>query len=216
MKKFVIFLLSCLACLTLIFALNSKPVFASSTLGWHQGHYYFRDGSGEPAVDKVDLIGNYLIDRNGNRHKLNLSKKGNHNKTANQIAGQIAQACKKKSGDTDLKRVDIAAYYVSLFSKRDHYTMHGPYYNKPYGVFIARQYSCAGSTAALRLVLKKMGFKSHFVNKNKFTHQWCSLIMDGRRGFADGQVGYAAYGRHKAGAYIPSSSIMIQKMNNVW
>ncbi|MBA1392833.1 hypothetical protein EQ500_02945, partial [Lactobacillus sp. XV13L] len=73
-----------------------------------------------------------------------------------------------------LARVDMAAYYISLFAKRDHYTMHGPYYNQAYGVFIARRYSCAGTADAMKMVLNKMGFKAKHVHKNKDTHQWCT------------------------------------------
>lgn len=177
----------------------------------------FKFTSYEVNADSIDLKGNYLYDRNGKRHKIPITKKGNHTKAAERVATLIAKCVGKKSGDTDLKRVDMAAYYVSLFSDRDAYSMRAPYYNKAYGVFINRCCSCAGTADAMQMVLKKMGFKSKHVNKNKFTHQWCTLKMDGRKGYADGQAGFANYGGYfsKKRKFIstPENSILMKKLN---
>lgn len=194
-----------------IFFINTGSTQAATT-GWHKGYYYVENSNGEVVKDKIDLVGNYLIDKNGKRHKLNLTKKGNHTKVANKVAKRIVKYCQ---GNSDLEKVDLAAYYVSLFGNRDCYTMKGKYYNKPYGVFIAREYSCAGSTAALQKVLYYMGFKAKFINKNKFTHQWCSVKMDRKAGYADGQMGFANYGTYfsksKNVQLMPQTSIMMKK-----
>lgn len=145
-----------------------------------------------------------------------MTKRGNHTRAANRVAKVIAKYSTVKS---DLERVDKAAYYVSLFADRDWYTMKGRYYDKAYGVFIAKEFSCAGTADALQKVLHYMGFKAKHVNKNKFTHQWCTLKMDGHRGYADGQAGFANYGRYftKKNQMIltPSNSIYFKKLNGM-
>lgn len=166
----------------------------------------------EVHADKIDLKGNYLYDRDGVKHKIPISKKGNHTKAAEKVANLIVKCVDNRPGDTDLYRVDMAAYYVSLFANRDNYTMQGPYYNKAYGVFIAKEYSCAGTADAMKMVLTKMGFKAKHVNKNKYKHQWCTLTMDGQKGYADGQAGYAAYGQY----FTKKNQIILVPMDTIF
>ena len=97
---------------------------------------------------------------------------------------------------TDLERVETAAGIISFICQNDTYTTEGSYYNKPYGVFIQREYSCAGATRALGLVLNYMGFSWSHINENQWTHQWCELMMDGQKGYADGMGGFAGYGEY--------------------
>ena len=148
-----------------------KAKEAKARSGWTKvnGKYHYYDTEGKMV--RVALVGNYLIDRNGNRHHFTVKKTGNQVADAKRVAKVIA---KWSTGRTQLERVDMAAYYVSLFSNRDRYTMRGRYFNKAYGVFVAKEYSCAGSTDALRMVLQLMGFKAEHVNKNAYTHQWCT------------------------------------------
>lgn len=192
-----------------------KAAEAKARSGWKKvnGKYHYYDTEGKML--RVALVGNYLIDRNGNRHHFTVKKTGNQVADAKRVAKVIA---KWSTGRTQLERVDMAAYYVSLFSDRDRYTMKGPYYNKAYGVFVAKEYSCAGSTDALCMVLQLMGFKAEHVNKNAYTHQWCKLKMDGRVGYADGQAGFANYGSYftKKNKYImtPENSIKAKKWND--
>lgn len=108
---------------------------------------------------------------------------------AQSIADQI-------SGSSDLERVEQAAAAVAQYCQRCRYTTEGSDYSQAYGVFIKGEYSCAGATRALGMVLECMGYQWQHVNENQWTHQWCSLIMDGQQGFADGQVGWAGYGEH--------------------
>lgn len=139
---------------------------------------------------------NYVISYDGKCYKIPTKKE---DKSCNKIAKLIAKcAGKGVKGMTDLDKVSRAAFIVGSFSAQAKYTMKGKYYNKPYGVFYAKRYSCAGSTRALGLVLKKMGFKWKHVNANKYKHQWCKLKMDGKKGWADGQLGAAGYGKHPA------------------
>ncbi len=112
---------------------------------------------------------------------------------AREVAQEIADSIE---GDTDLEKVSQAAAIVAWYSGQCNYTMEGKDYATAYGVFIKGEYSCAGSTRALGLVLECMGYKWQHANENQYTHQWCILTMDGQVGYADGQVGWAGYGKH--------------------
>ncbi|MCI8500674.1 MAG: fibronectin type III domain-containing protein [Oscillospiraceae bacterium] len=117
------------------------------------------------------------------------SKKEQARAVAQQIADSIGPG-------TDLERVSKAAVIVSGYCAKATYTTSGPDYCEAYGVFIKGEYSCAGATRALGMVLTCMGYKWQHVNENQWTHQWCVLEMDGQPGYADGQVGWADYGTH--------------------
>lgn len=207
-------LFTVIAVLGLITLLPDKA--DASSQGWHKVdgsyHYYLDNGK----IDKIDIVGHYLIDMNGNRHRIPLKKRGNHTKNARRVAKLIAKYSKRRKGEKQLAAVDRAAYYVSCFCDRDRYTMRGKYYNTAYGVFIKKQYSCAGSTRALGMVLSCMGYRWHHVHRNQYRHQWCSLKIDHRKGYADGQAGFAGYGgyfsKHKF-IMTPMSSVKWQKLN---
>ncbi len=98
------------------------------------------------------------------------------------------------SGENDLERVTKAAQTVAEYSSRATYTMSGEDYASAYGVFVKGEYSCAGSTRALIMLLECMGYSPRHINENLYTHQWVELTMDGKTGWADGQVGMADYG----------------------
>lgn len=95
---------------------------------------------------------------------------------------------------TDLERVSIAAAVVAEYCSCGVYTMDGEYYDTAYGVFIKGEYSCAGATRALGMLLECMGYSWTHVNENLYTHQWVEVNMDGQLGWADGQLGTADYG----------------------
>lgn len=179
-----------------------------------QYHYYLANGK----KDRIDYVGKYLIDRSGNRHKVPIKRGGNHYRDALRVAKLIARCVGHRRGDKQVKRADIAAYYVRLFADRDRYTMRGRYYSTAYGVFIKGEYSCAGTTAALGMVLHQMGFKYKHVHKNQYRHQWCQLRLDGRMGYADGDAGFAGYGSyflHHKIVPTPSNCTLIWHMNLV-
>ena len=98
------------------------------------------------------------------------------------------------SGDSDIDRVSAAAAIVADYCQRATYTMSGEDYATAYGVFVKGEYSCAGSTRALGMLLECMGYSWRHVNENLYTHQWVEITMDGQRGWADGQIGMAGYG----------------------
>ena len=95
---------------------------------------------------------------------------------------------------TDLERISTAAYIVSVFASYGRYTMEGEDYSQPYGVFVKGEYSCAGCTRALGMLLECMGYEWTHINAHQYTHQWCVVEMDGKIGWADGQIGMAGYG----------------------
>ena len=111
------------------------------------------------------------------------------------VARQIADSI---GPGTDLERVSQAAAVVRGYCDKAVYTTSGSDYCEAYGVFIAGEYSCAGATRALGMVLTCMGYEWEHVNENQWAHQWCRLVMDGKTGYADGQVGWAGYGLHPA------------------
>ena len=115
----------------------------------------------------------------------------------NQQALVIAQKIASEiTGETDLEKVQKAAQIVSTYCAYAGYTMEGKDYRTAYGVFIKGEYSCAGATRALGMLLNCMGYSYEHVNENQYTHQWCVLTMDGQIRYADGQVGWAGYGKH--------------------
>lgn len=81
--------------------------------------------------------------------------------------------------------------------------MKHPYYNKAYGVFINGYCSCAGTTDATQMVLHYMGMNGKYVHRNQFRHQWVSVTLDGKKVWADGQVGAAGYGAWGDHSYNP-------------
>ncbi|MDO4870413.1 MAG: hypothetical protein Q4A65_09045 [Bacillota bacterium] len=161
-------------------------------------YYYFYPYDDEyyGIMCDVGIYKNYVISYTGVCYKMPTKKK---DKKCNKMAKLIAKCSGKYASEmTDLEKVERAAITVSAFYDRCKYTMKGKYYNKPYGVFYAKRCSCAGTTRALGLVLSKMGYKWKHQNKNKYKHQWCVLTMDGQKGWADGQIGMADYGKHPA------------------
>lgn len=111
-----------------------------------------------------------------------------------EVARQIASVI--PTDRSDLERVSIAAQIVSYYCSFCYYTMDGKDYRTPFGVFVKGEYSCAGATRALGLVLSCMGHEWTHVNENQYSHQWCELYMDGQLGYADGQIGVVGYGAH--------------------
>lgn len=122
--------------------------------------------------------------------KLSLSRK-EKDAQALAVAKQIASVI--PTDRSDIGRIMIAAHIVSSYSKFCIYTMSGPDYWSAYGVFVKGEYSCAGSTRALGLVLTCMGYQWRHMNENQYSHQWCELDIGGRTIIADGQTGTVGY-----------------------
>ena len=117
------------------------------------------------------------------------------------VAKEIAASIPSGEGISDIDRVSEAAWIVSQYCSNCTYTMEGKDYRTAYGVFVKGEYSCAGATRALGMVLECMGYEWYHVNEGEYTHQWCRLKMDGKMGYADGQVGWAGYGNHPVEEY---------------
>ena len=155
--------------------------------------YYFEPIYGN--MHRVDIHDDYLIGADGICREIPKGGSGNKTKDAEAVADLIVASLSPEG--TDLERVTQAARYVAMFCQnRCTYTMEGKDYSTAYGVFVKGEYSCAGSTRALGLVLTKMGLQWKHVNENQYTHQWCEVTMDGQVGYADGQIGYVGYGSH--------------------
>ncbi len=111
------------------------------------------------------------------------------------VAQQIANEILAKGYTTDYEKVRDAAEAVASNYDYNTHIEEGYDYRTPYGVFIKHAASCAGCTRALILVLELMGFTNlTHANENEWTHQWVILEMDGKKGFADGQVGSVGFG----------------------
>lgn len=114
-------------------------------------------------------------------------------KMARKVAKEIASKCTKGN---DRERVANAAemvydYYATCCYDSDYGS---DVYNEAYGVFWGQLCTCAGTAAAMGMVLEEMGFDYTHVNNGKYDHQWCVLTMDGKKGWADGMVASANYG----------------------
>lgn len=160
--------------------------------------YVVCDGVATPAAES-QVVCVLVGDINEDVHTS--SKDWNFNQTqmeeARVIAKSIADSIMADASLTsDLERVAKAAKVVIDYAAKADYTTSGPYYNTPYGVFIAGEQSCAGCVRALGLILEYMGFQWGHVNPNQWTHQWCVVYdVDGKTAFADGSwVGVAGYG----------------------
>ena len=115
---------------------------------------------------------------------------------ADAIAKSIAQSImSNKKLNTDLKRVRAASEKVHEYCMKSTYGADEKrYYRSPYGVFVTKNYTCAGAARALGRVLDFMGYKWTHINPNLWKHQWCELNMDGKKGYADATTGFANYG----------------------
>ena len=156
--------------------------------GWLKSgkYWYYLQPSGAMAKNMyigdnyVDMSGKWLTGAEKDKYLQALA-------VAQEIANSIGEG-------TDLERVQAAAEIVSRYCANDTYTTEGNDYYTAYGVFISGEYSCAGATRALGMVLECMGYEWEHANENQWSHQWCRLEMDGQSGFADGQGGFAGYG----------------------
>lgn len=156
-------------------------------------HYYFlSDG----VMADLGIYKKWMISYTGKCYKIpkaTKSKSASEKRMAKLIAKCSGKYSKKMK---DIEKVSRAAIFIQILYEDCRYSMKGSNYNRPYGVFYAKVASCAGTTRALGLVLTKMGIKWKHVNENKYKHQWCSVTMDGKKGWADGMIGMCDYGKY--------------------
>ena len=123
---------------------------------------------------------------------------------ADAVARQIADyVMSQKNLKTDLEKVRLATKIVRKCALEGKYgAEENNYYRTPYGVFVAKKFTCAGTATALGRVLEFMGFDWGHVNEEKWLHQWCVLTMDGKPGHADPASGIddaVGYGEYQSG-----------------
>lgn len=110
------------------------------------------------------------------------------------VAEQIAQEINANyTGRSDLDKVSAAAEIVAGYCRQGT-ASDSQDSATAYGVFIKGEYSSAGATRALGLVLDCLGYSWQHINAGTSNYQWCQLTMDGQTGWADGQSGTAGYG----------------------
>ncbi|WP_026651982.1 hypothetical protein [Butyrivibrio proteoclasticus] len=117
---------------------------------------------------------------------------------ARSIAKQIAAGITEAGGDKvkEVEKVAYAAGVVKAYCDLGTYTTEGQIYRTAYGVFIGGEYSCAGATRALGLILDYMGITWVHKNINSWDNQWCQVIVDGKEGYGDAILAQAGYGKH--------------------
>jgi len=164
------------------------------------------------ATTDITPINNYTSNYSYNYSYNNSTDNNTYNNTSNYVPGlnyritwekynqayPIAQSIANSvTGDTDLEKIKYASYLVGLYMSKGYYTMSGSDYYTAYGLFIKGEYSCAGTTRALLMVLQIMGYNVHHINENQYTHQWVEIDnMDGERGWADAMLYDAGYGNY--------------------
>ena len=136
-----------------------------------------------------------IISHTGRMYKL---PKKSKDKKCKKISRLIAKCSKKKvKTKKDLEKAHRATRYVYEFWRKCKYSMRAKNYNKPYGVFYSKKASCAGTASALTKVFKTMKMKKvKHKNKMKFKHQWPTLVMDGKKGWAEAMIGACRYGKY--------------------
>lgn len=97
---------------------------------------------------------------------------------------------------TDEEKIQYAASAAAHYSSQATYTSEGTDYATPYGVFVKGEYTCAGSTRALGLLLDYLGYDWKHANEGLWTHQWCIVYVNGEKAWADGQIGMCGYGEY--------------------
>ncbi|WP_270269285.1 cell wall-binding protein [Enterocloster clostridioformis] len=156
------------------------------------GSYSFdADGLYEPTVPTVENPGD-----NGHNYYKGLTEEqaAEADLHAQLLASLVLN---NLANDTDLKKVKEAAQLIDLYCAKEPYEEAvGIDYRSPYGVFVTKNFTCAGETRALGRVLDFMGYSWTHAHENENVHQWVILNMDGKVGYADPQgvnVGYGQY-----------------------
>lgn len=127
------------------------------------------------------------------------------NKAIEEVNASKSSSSSKKSSSSsssskntvkDIEKVAYAAGVINAYCAQGTYTTEGKIYRTAYGVFVGGEYSCAGATRALGLVLDYLGITWVHKNANTWNDQWCQVIVDGKEGYADAISASAGYGKH--------------------
>ncbi|WP_155828036.1 hypothetical protein [Butyrivibrio sp. VCB2006] len=133
---------------------------------------------------------------------------------AKQLAQDIYDNVSTNGQNTQIEMVTYATAVVRAYCNAGKYTETGNIYRTAYGVFIGHEYSSAGATRALGLILDYLDqimvsvtndptndltyppLKWVHVNANQWTDQWCQVVCDNHEAYADPISGYAGYGKN--------------------
>lgn len=128
----------------------------------------------------------------------NASDAGNSpgSSSASSASSSSKSKSSKKKPIKEVEKVAYAAGIVKAYCDLGTYTTEGKIYRTAYGVFIGGEYSCAGATRALGLILDYLGISWVHKNINSWEDQWCQVIVDGKEGYGDGITATAGYGKH--------------------
>lgn len=162
------------------------------------GAYIERAGGAQAASTAAGL--NYaMADAALHKHDYYKGLSASQIAEAEAVAQNIAsRILSDRSLRTDLDKVSAASrlIYNNYILPGNYGNDPNKYYRSPYGVFITGNNTCAGGVRALGRVLDYLGYDWFHVNENQWTHQWCSLVMDGQQGYGD-CMGYGSgYGTH--------------------
>ncbi len=133
---------------------------------------------------------------------------------AMQIADHVFEHVTTNGSGTQIEMVTYATGIVNAYCNAGTYTTEGKIYRTAYGVFIGHEYSCAGATRALGLVIDYLDQKMTkitndpkdertypplrwvHVNANTWNDQWCQIVCDNHEAYADAWKAIAGYGKH--------------------
>ena len=126
--------------------------------------------------------------------EVNASKSKSSSSSSSKKSSSSSSSDKNKV--KDIEKVAYAAGVINAYCAQGTYTTEGKIYRTAYGVFVGGEYSCAGATRALGLVLDYLGITWVHKNANTWNDQWCQVIVDGKEGYADAISASAGYGKH--------------------
>ncbi len=134
---------------------------------------------------------------------------------AKQLADHIFDHVRSFGDGSQIQMLAYATGIVRAYCDRGTFTTTGTYYRTAYGVFIEGEYSSAGSTRALGLIIDYLDvlcqdwnkanpdaknnygpFKWVHVNANKWDDQWCQVVCDYHEAYGDPIGAWAGYGKH--------------------
>ncbi len=134
---------------------------------------------------------------------------------AYQLAEHIFNHVQKFGDGSQIQMVAYATGVVRAYCDRGTFTTSGSYYRTAYGVFLQGEYSSAGATRALGLVIDYLDDLCQawnknnptasenygplnwvHVNANKWDDQWCQVVCDYHEAYADPIAAWAGYGKH--------------------
>jgi hypothetical protein len=137
-----------------------------------------------------------------------------------QIARHVYDRVNTNGNGTQIEMVAYATGIVNAYcaagkelTREEVESSNNKLYRTAYGVFIGHEYTCAGATRALGLILDyldQMWFddwhkciKTEYVplkwvhvNANKWEDQWCQIVCDNHEAYADPIKSWAGYGVH--------------------